>query len=419
LTKPNITSQIDKSPDSFYTENSLVLAQEGFSRMLNDTISSCLKPLIQRVEHLENSIDKDAYKPLQEELEMAKKIRRSYQINGVTCWISGNTEQEILENALKLVHVNMPALPAQEKHNFGRFAQDWFENYSQPNVSTVTGETYQRQLRNHILPALGHLNAEDISLNDVQSMFNRMTGKRETKNKCKIVLNMIFKLAVEEGYMKRNLLESASFRLKGESSEETVPYSVEEMRYLVEQISSLHAEDDRAYMALQTLQPLRLEEVLGLQWQDIDRNSMILHIRRAVTHPTRNLPEIKETKTGKHREVALSATALSVLDGLSPGMPHHFIVGGSDPISYTRLRRMCERIAREINFPGKITPRRFRATVLTDIYERTGDIKLTQQAAGHTTPELTLKHYVKGRQKSSVSAQVIDQAYAGANCMDA
>lgn len=77
---------------------------------------------------------------------------------------------------------------------------------------------------------------------------------------------------------------------------------------------------------------------------------------------------------------------------------------------------MCARIAREIGFPGKITPRRFRATVLTDIYEQTGDIKLTQLSAGHATAEMTLKHYVKGRRNAQTSAQVIDQTYAGVNC---
>ena len=397
-----------------YTEKEPALSSIG--DLLTSTLNSVIAPLASRLAKLENSIALNGDKPLQEELEMAKKIRRPYQINGVTCWVSGNTEQEVLENVLRLINVQPNPAPKQDKHNFGAYAENWFEKYSRPNVSTVTAQTYRRQLKNHILPALGQLNAEDITLDDVQALFNGMTGKRETKVKCKNVLNMIFKLAVEEGLMKRNLLESASFRLKGGASEETVPYSVEEMRYLVEHIADLKQGDDRAYLALQSLQPLRLEEVLGLQWQDIDRENMVLHIRRAVTHPTRNLPEIKETKTGKCREVALSSIALRYLDAQRPEGNTGFIVGGAEPCSYTRLRRMCDRIARETGFPGKITPRRFRATVLTDIYEQTGDIKLTQHAAGHTTPELTLKHYVKGRRRALESAQVIDRIYTAENC---
>ena len=74
---------------------------------------------------------------------------------------------------------------------------------------------------------------------------------------------------------------------------------------------------------------------------------------------------------------------------------------------------MNERIAREINFDGAIVPRRFRTTVLTDLYDQTKDIKQTQAAAGHTTSAMTLKHYVKGRQNGvSWTAAVIDSVYA-------
>ena len=73
---------------------------------------------------------------------------------------------------------------------------------------------------------------------------------------------------------------------------------------------------------------------------------------------------------------------------------------------------MCARIAKDMRFDGKITPARFRTTVLTDIYDKTKDIKLTQAAAGHTTSSMTLKHYVKGRDNGSVTtAAVIDATY--------
>ena len=169
---------------------------------------------------------------------------------------------------------------------------------------------------------------------------------------------------------------------------------------------------DRAYMALHTLHPLRLEEVLGLRWADVDEESMTLHIQRAVTHPNRNAPEVKETKTSECRETAMSEVCLRHLKEIGRGAPGEYVVGGTRPLSYTQVRKMCRRIAREIGFEGSITPMRFRTTVLTDIYEQTGDIKLTQHAAGHATPEMTLKHYVKGRRKANDAAQVIDRIYA-------
>ena len=80
-------------------------------------------------------------------------------------------------------------------------------------------------------------------------------------------------------------------------------------------------------------------------------------------------------------------------------------------MSYTQVRRMCERIRKDIAFDGKITPRRFRATVLTDIYDATKDIKQAQAAAVHTTAAMTLKHYVKGRNSTANTAAPVASLY--------
>lgn len=361
--------------------------------------------------NLENGITERGQTLFREEREMAKKIRRPYVINGVKCWISGDSEQDILDAALKLCSSSFEKSRPREKHNFERYALNWFENFSRPNVSTVTRVTYERQLRLYILPVLGALDIEDVTLSDVQRVFNRIDGAKETKLKCKVVLNMIFKLAIDEDIIVKNPLNASSFRLRGASSRVTPPYSVREMQYLVHHICDLTNPNDIAYMALHALHPLRLEEVLGLKWGDIDVEEMTIYIRRAVTHPTRNRAEIKTTKTDEEREVSLTKSALRYLKLIPRGQPNEFVIGGERPFSYTQLRRMCERIARETGFDGKITPRRFRTTVLTDIYEQTRDIKLTQMAAGHRTPDMTLKHYVKGRNGKRDPAAAIDRIY--------
>ena len=142
----------------------------------------------------------------------------------------------------------------------------------------------------------------------------------------------------------------------------------------------------------------------------IDSDAMAIHICRAVTHPTRNQPEIKDTKTqSSARTIGLSALAVPYLPQVKAG---EFIFGGKAPLSYTQVRRMCDRIKRDISFDENITPIRFRTTVLTDLYDQTKDIKLAQAAAGHTTSAMTLRYYVKGRETISKAAAVVDQAYS-------
>lgn len=181
------------------------------------------------------------------------------------------------------------------------------------------------------------------------------------------------------------------------------------MRFLVGRICSVEREDDRAFLALHALHPLRPEEVLGLQWRDVDFRRGIIRVERAATHPGRNQPLVKETKTeASRRAIDLVAQAIPYF---RRGAPEDFVVGGPKPLTYTQVRRMCQRIQRDTGFEESVTPRRFRTTVLTDLYDQTKDVKQAQAAAGHTTAAMTLKHYVKGRPQRANTAAPIVRAY--------
>lgn len=339
---------------------------------------------------------------------MAKhKINQSITINGVKRWITANSMQEFADKVTRLL--GMPQ--DRGKHLFSDYAWNWYNTYSAPNVETATATTYKRQIRLYLIPAFDGLAVEDITVDDVQRLFNSMAGAKTTKDKARMVLNQILDAAVEDKLLSANPLKSRRLKITGKASKATPPYTVEQMRYLVQHIEDLRNPLDRAYLALQALHPLRLEEVLGLAPEDIDTGNMTIHIRRAVTHPTRNQPEVKDTKTeSSHRTIGLSSLALPFLQIPVKGT---FLFGGDKPLSYTQVRRMCGRIQKDTGFSETIAPIRFRTTVLTDLYDQTKDIKLAQAAAGHTTSAMTLKYYVKGRETSSEAAAAVDKLYAG------
>lgn len=361
-----------------------------------------------RSANLDNRIGNDG-SSFQEDIEMSNRIKRRVTINGVTRWISASTEQEYAENLMKLAGAQPVNTTAAPKHNFRAYAKNWFVIYSNPNIERATAETYQRQLVRHIYPRLGEMDIEDVTTDHIQALFNGMNAAKASKDKTRMVLNMIFETALDEGIIAKNPMKSRRLRITGRASEPTAEYSIEQMRYLVQHIPSVADETDRAYLALQALHPLRLEEVLGLKWEDIDREHMRLHICRAVTHPTRNMPEVKMPKTkASIRTIGLSRIALEFL---GEGKPDEFVIGGEKPFSYTQVRRMCERIRRDTGFQDRITPIRFRTTVLTDIYDQTKDIKQAQAAAGHTTAAMTLKYYVKGRSGTYEAISAVERAY--------
>ncbi|MBE6914212.1 MAG: hypothetical protein E7472_04675 [Ruminococcaceae bacterium] len=348
--------------------------------------------------------------------DMAYKITRTVTINGQQRWIRANSEQEYAEKLLKLYAGDTaPVTVSAGKHDFATYAMSWFEIYSRPNIATATASTYERQLKKIILPHFEGISVEDVTIDHVQLLFNGMSGAKSSKEKTKTVLGMVLDMAVEDGLLQRNPLKSKRLKISGASSQTRKPYTVEEMQYIVGHLGQVQSLSDRNFLALIALHPLRLEEVLGLKWDDIDLEQMVIHVRRAVTHPNRSSAEIKETKTAASmRDVALTVTALQ---HLVPGKPGDFVCGERAPYSYTQVRHMRTRIAKDIDFTTGITPARFRPTVLTDIYEQTKDVKKTQAAAGHTTAAMTFKHYVNGRNTASaVTATAIDSIYGSVPC---
>ena len=224
-----------------------------------------------------------------------------------------------------------------------------------PTVATVTATTYERQLRAYLIPAFHELAVEDIGPDEVQRLFNSMSGAKTTKDKARMVLNQILDAAVEDKLISSNPLKSRRVKITGKASKATPPYTVEQMRYLIQHIGDIQNPVDRAYMALQALHPLRLEEVLGLAPEDIDGDNMTVHIRRAVTHPTRNQPE---SRTPKRR-------AVTAQSGCPPwpcptcnkwNRRAHFCSAGTSPCP-TRKSARCVSASSVIPASRKISPR--------------------------------------------------------------
>lgn len=376
---------------------------------IKDLIGETLMQVTDKL-NLGNSIpNRDS---LESEEFMSNTIRRHVRINGTTVWITAKTEQEYMEKVVRLSGGNVMPV-SKPKHPFGEYALTWLNVFSRPNVERITSVSYEQQLKNYILPVLGEMNLEDITPADVQKIFNNM-GKRmkqESKNKVKIVLNQIFKMAMNDDIIAKNPLEAPSIRIKGEKSTPTVPYSVNEMRYMAEHLIDIQSGMDRAWLAISISLPLRPEEVLGLTWADVDEVNGVFHIRNTVTHPARNEPEFKTyTKTAASiRDLAISGELLSCLP--ARGKPNEFVIGGKTPLTYMQVRRMRERIQRDIQFDGSITPRRFRTTVATDISAQTHDLKLVQKMLGHSSPQMTLKHYDKGRSTTVDATDAIAACY--------
>ena len=163
---------------------------------------------LQFTKHLENMKESHDCMPLTNGGNNMAKINRAVMINGSKRWIRANTEQEYAD---KLIAISAASIPGKaEKHNFRVYAWNWFNLYSAPNIETATEATYRRQLTLYLIPAFGDRDIEDLTVDDVQLLFNSMDGAKTTKDKTKMVLSMVFDAAIEDGYCKESRKIKAS-----------------------------------------------------------------------------------------------------------------------------------------------------------------------------------------------------------------
>ena len=333
-------------------------------------------------------------------------------IDGKKRWISGNNEQEYAE-ALLTAYTGAVSKQEAIAHPFNGWIQDYFRDFikheddGQKHTNDITME---RAMRLHIFPIFEGINVEDVSAAHIQKMIRTMKGAAESKKKPLALGRRALDYAVEKRIIPFNPAKSSSVKLEGKKSKATEPYSVEEMRYFVSHLQEIKNPSDRNWLALITSNVLRPEEVLGIQGKDIDFTTGKLFIHSTVTHPDRNQPFIKdETKTEKStRKLTIDAETLKQITPVGAG---EWLVGKDHPLSYSMVKKMCKRIAKEISSPVAITPRRFRTTCATDLYEQTKDIKLLQEAGGWASAAIPLKHYAKGRKTTEAASTAFSAVY--------
>ena len=151
---------------------------------------------------------------------------------------------------------------------------------------------------------------------------------------------------------------------------------------------------------------MRIEEVLGLRWDDIDTERGCIHIRRAVVHPGRNMSEIKSTKSKAERTIPLPR---HLLDELSPKEETGFLLN-----SYTDLSRETPLVipkpqnrsnVSKNNAVSKGTAHDFRDTCATEWRESGISIDLIARLLGHKKTDVTEQRYVKYRPELYKQAQ--------------
>ncbi len=192
---------------------------------------------------------------------------------------------------------------------FKEYAAEWLRTYARVHCKERTVEFYETLLRRHILPSLGELRLSDLSRARLRTLVaeRAATGlKRGTLAGIVATLRTICNHAVEDGKMTQNPASSLGRFYRGKTEEEgrhIDAFTEKELSLILDTAKRQCAEQfDLISTAAWT--GMRMGEVLGLQWPDIDFQGRFLEVRRTVYWRGTGL-QVSSPKSGKGRRIVI------------------------------------------------------------------------------------------------------------------
>lgn len=353
--------------------------------------------------------------------------------------VYGNSRQEVAKEVAKLtddVYTNGYVIKsADNERNFEILCREWFDLFVASTTTSRTEETRRYLLKNHIFPAFGKIDVQDVDQKKLQRFFNEKIKKYapDTVYKMKYLLNNFMAYAVKQHFIRENPMADVSIkRDKSRSSSENkgkalTPEMREALLRLVNEYPLL-----RPIIITSSFSGLRPQEICALSWVDVNFDNKTLAVKKAIKRETEfdedwnvvsRTTIIGETKTPKSiRSVAIpDAVVMALQEWLLYCKEHNIVseyvfpntkTGGFR--TYSGLRSILQRFIKKHGLENEgIALYTFRHTFATVLLEERENPKIVADLMGHTKVSTTLDLYshVVSHSVYEQTAQTLDGVY--------
>lgn len=190
------------------------------------------------------------------------------------------------------------------------------------SVEPSTWESYERNVRNHLLPALGDIRLQALTPDDLSALYATLaeSGRRDgrgglsarTIQYCHTILHRALADAVRRGSVVRNVADYALVPApkRRRRPAEMTTWTAGEVATFLEA-----TRNERLYLVwhVALMTGMRRGEILGLRWRDSDLEAGRLRLVRQL-RMVRHVPEFSDLKTDRsRRQVSLDPETLKLL----------------------------------------------------------------------------------------------------------
>jgi integrase len=299
---------------------------------------------------------------------------------------------------------------------FKLYAKGFMETYSKINHKPSTRDSYKAVLNLHIKPVFGDKRLDEITRKDIKSFIVEKQASGLSANTVRLILSYLSAIlneAVDDEIIDGNPALRVRKAIAKDHKEEISPLTAGELNHLLE-TAEKHFSDHYTMFLLMARTGMRIGEVTGLEWGDIDFNGRFIEVRRSIVRGRVSTP-----KSGKSRRVDMSPQLAGALEvhktaskrkglALGTGEPSSVFtnrIGGKIDLNNWR-RRVYNKVLttarlRKIRIPD------LRHTYATLRIAAGHNISDVSNQLGHHSVKLTLdvyNHWLPGQNKSEVDS---------------
>ena len=171
----------------------------------------------------------------------------------------------------------VPPTASQRRLTVRDYLAEWLERHGTANLRPSTKASYQSHIRNHIDPYIGDVYLGQLTPAMLADMFAKLTEKGLSPSSVKYahrIIGVALEHARKYHYIESNPARDVITRF-GKQGKTPDPYTVEEMRQLLVRTAGT---DWELIVVLGGLYGLRLSEIFGLRWRNVDLENQTFNV---------------------------------------------------------------------------------------------------------------------------------------------
>jgi len=328
--------------------------------------------------------------------------------NGKRKYVYAKTRKEVSQKLREVITaMDAGRTVATKRQSIEQYLRTWFEGHK-TLVRQTTADVYETLLRNHIYPTIGRIQLSSLDVHHLESLYARKLDEGlapATVRQIHAVLRKGLGRAAEVGTIQRNV--AALAKPPRIPKHEIQPLNAEQTRSLLEAVVGDRFE---ALFVLSLSTGMRIGEVLGLRWADVDLAEGFLQVRFTLAHNRKGggwrLGEPKSARS--RRRIELPAVTESALRShrarqaeerlaLGPAWKKHDFVFPDtvgNPMRVNNLRRRSfAKALQKAKLRSNVRLHDLRHTAATLLLIQNVHVKVVSELLGHSSTSFTMDRY--------------------------